>query len=63
MCVCDNRVSLQVSNIISVCVGVTDLSAVEREIKSLGPVHLLVNNAGISILQSALDVTPEAYDE
>ena len=55
--------SLQVSNIISVCVGVTDLSAVEREIKSLGPVHLLVNNAGISILQSALDVTPEAYDE
>ena len=45
-----------------VCVDVCDLGAVEKIIQSLGPIHLLVNNAGVTKLQSVLDVTPEAYD-
>ena len=45
-----------------VCVDVCDLGAVEKIIQSLGPIHLLVNNAGVAKSQSVLDVTPEAYD-
>jgi len=52
----------QVSNLTPVCVDVCDLGAVEKAIQSLGPIHLLVNNAGVTKLQSVLDVTPEAYD-
>ena len=39
-----------------------DLDATKKAVESLGPIHLLVNNAGLAILQHFLDVTPEAYD-
>ena len=46
-----------------VCVDVSDLAAVETAVKAAGPIHLLVNNAGVSQLQSVLDTTPDAYDK
>ena len=42
---------------------VSDLSAVEAVVKGAGPVHLLVNNAGVTQLQSVLDTTPDVYDK
>lgn len=45
------------------CMDVTDLAAVETAVKAAGPIHLLVNNAGVTRLQSVLDTTPDAYDK
>jgi len=52
----------QVSGITTVCVDLGDLDATKKAVESLGPINLLVNNAGIVTLQHFLDVTPEAYD-
>lgn len=46
----------------TVCVDVADLPAVEAVVKGAGPIHLLVNNAGVSCLLSVLDTTPDDYD-
>ena len=46
----------------TVCVDVSDLAAAESAVKTAGPIHLLVNNAGVSQLQSVLDTTPDVYD-
>lgn len=45
------------------CVDVSDLTAVESALKTEGPIHLLVNNAGVSQLQSVLDTTSDVYDK
>ena len=52
----------QVSGITTVCVDLGDLDATKKAVESLGPINLLVNNAGVGKLQHFLDVTPEAYD-
>lgn len=39
-----------------------DWAATRKAIESFGPIDLLVNNAGINVLQSFLDVTEGAYD-
>ena len=44
------------------CADVSDLPAMEALLKTAGPIHLLVNNAGISRLQSVLETTTDAYD-
>ena len=44
------------------CVDVSDLEAVRAAVETMGPVHLLVNNAGVGMLQPFLDVTPETFD-
>lgn len=48
------------------CVGLpvdlADAAATRQAAEQAGPIDLLVNNAGISILQSFLDTTPEAFD-
>ena len=48
---------------ITECIDVADLDAVKKAVESLAPIHLLVNNAGITRLQHFLDVTPEAYNQ
>ena len=48
---------------ITECIDVADLDAVKKAVESLVPIHLLVNNAGVTRLQHFLDVTPEAYDQ
>ena len=47
----------------TVCIDVSDLDAVKKAVESVTPIHLLVNNAGVTQLQHFLDVTPEAYDK
>ena len=54
--------SNQVNTITTVCVDLADLDATKKAVESLGPIHLLVNNAGVAVLQPFLDVTPETYD-
>ena len=49
--------------ITTICVDVSDLEAMEAALKTAGPIHLLVNNAGISQLQSVLDTTSDVYDK
>lgn len=53
----------QVPGVITVCVDVSDIEATKKEVEKLGPIHLLVNNAGVTEIQSFLDVTPEAYNK
>ena len=49
--------------LIPVCVDVLDIAKTRDKLKDVGPVNLLVNNAGVSTLQSFLEVTPEDYDK
>ena len=44
------------------CVDVSDVEAVKAAVKRAGTIHFVVNNAGISQLQSVLDTTPDVYD-
>ena len=52
----------QVNTITTICVDLADLDATKKAVETLGPIHLLVNNAGVAVLQHFLDVTPENYD-
>ncbi|XP_078474719.1 L-xylulose reductase isoform X2 [Lampetra planeri] len=45
----------------AVCVELADWGAVEAALGPVGPVDLLVNNAGVALLQPFLDVTAEAF--
>lgn len=45
-----------------VCVDLADWEATERALGSVGPVDLLVNNAGVAILHPFLEITKEAID-
>ncbi|KAG8446423.1 hypothetical protein GDO86_014033 [Hymenochirus boettgeri] len=46
----------------TICVDLADWSATDTALSSIGPVDLLVNNAGVAILQPLLAVTEEAFD-
>ncbi|XP_074116571.1 L-xylulose reductase isoform X1 [Sminthopsis crassicaudata] len=46
----------------TVCVDLGDWEATERALSNIGPVDLLVNNAGVALLQPFLKVTKEACD-
>ena len=45
------------------CVDIGNFEETQKVVASLGDIHLLVNNAGISILEPFLEVTPEAFDK
>ncbi|KAM3921950.1 L-xylulose reductase-like [Leptodactylus fuscus] len=46
----------------TVCVDLGDWSATEAALSNIGAVDLLVNNAGVALLQPFLEVTREAFD-
>ncbi|XP_063817303.1 L-xylulose reductase-like [Pseudophryne corroboree] len=46
----------------TVCVDLGDWSATEAALNSVGPIDLLVNNAGVALLQPFLKITQEAFD-
>ncbi|XP_036614019.1 L-xylulose reductase [Trichosurus vulpecula] len=46
----------------TLCVDLGDWEATERALSTIGPVDLLVNNAGVALLQPFLEVTKEACD-
>lgn len=45
------------------CVDVSDIEATKKAVEKFQPIHLLVNNAGVTELQPFLEVTPEAYEQ
>lgn len=47
----------------TICVDLDDLAATQHALAAAGDVDLLVNNAGVSILEPFLDVTVAAFDE
>lgn len=53
----------QSASITPVCVDLADWEATEASLKSIGPVDLLVNNAGCAKLQPFLEVTPDQFDQ
>lgn len=44
------------------CVDLADWEATEQALSNVGPVDLLVNNAGVALLQPFLEITKEACD-
>jgi NAD(P)-dependent dehydrogenase (short-subunit alcohol dehydrogenase family) len=50
-------------NCTTLCADLTDADAAKNAAQEAGPIDLLVNNAGISIPQSFLETTPEAFDQ
>ncbi|XP_044155099.1 L-xylulose reductase-like [Bufo gargarizans] len=54
--------ALECPGVETVCVDLGDWSATEAALSNIGAVDLLVNNAGVALLQPFLDVTQEAFD-
>lgn len=50
------------SQLTPVCVDVGDWDAYDK-VKALGPVHGLVNNAGVAYIESFFDMTQEGWDK
>lgn len=46
-----------------VCVDLADWGATENALKDVGPIDLLVNNAGCAKLQSFLEITEDEFDK
>ncbi|KAI4878477.1 hypothetical protein NFI96_018336 [Prochilodus magdalenae] len=45
-----------------VCVDLGDWDATEKALKDVGPIDLLVNNAGVAYLQPFLEITQDQFD-
>lgn len=55
-------IPLQAPGVTTVCVDVSELDIVKKELERLKPIHLLVNNAAIGHMKKFLEVSPEEYD-
>ena len=67
MCLCLNGGNFyyllqKISSVVTICVDLSDVEATQQQLESVGPVHLLVNNAAVSDMQPFIDVTPDTYD-
>lgn len=47
----------------TVCVDLCDIEAALQKIECLGDIHLLVNNAGITILSAFEEAKPNDFDK
>jgi L-xylulose reductase len=47
----------------TVCVDLSDWDATKKAVEDIGPIDLLVNNAGVLQLHSFLEVEPQKFDE
>ena len=54
--------TVQVPGLVGVCVDVSEVEVVAKEVERLKPIHLLVNNAAVGHLKKFLEVTTEEYD-
>ena len=52
----------EIPGVQTVCVDLSDTTASVDAVKSLGPIHLLVNNAGVGKLEPFLEATTDAFD-
>ena len=61
----DNLKSLaqEVTGIQTIAVDLSDWEATRKAVDSIGHVDLLVNNAGIAILESFMTITPDSFDK
>ena len=57
-----DSLSSELPGITALCVDLRKLDETLEVAQSLGPIHLLVNNAGVTELQSFLDVTQDAFE-
>lgn len=48
--------------LIPVCVDVSEVEVVRKEVEKLKPIHMLVNNAALGHLKSFLEISTEEYD-
>lgn len=53
---------LQVPGIVTVCVDLSELDAVKKEVERCKPIHLLVNNGAVGHICKFLEITTEEYD-
>lgn len=53
----------QCPSIHPICVDLSDWNATQQTVNAIGSIDLLVNCAGIAVLQSFLDVEPDAFDK
>ena len=53
---------VQVPGLVGVCVDVSEVDVVCKEVERLKPIHLLVNNAAGGHLRKFLEVSTEEYD-
>ena len=49
-------------SISTICTDITNTVAVSAIIEEFGDIHLLVNNAGVSVLEPFLEVKEEHFD-
>ena len=63
-CCCCCHVVLQCPGgaVRAVCVDLVDWQKTQSAVQSLGHIDLLVNNAGVGIIEPFLDVTPDSFD-
>ena len=54
---------IQIPDVTTVCLDLSDWNATKQALKELGPIDLLVNNAGFSIIGPFHDVTEEEFDK
>lgn len=53
----------ELEGIQTVCVDLSDWEATRRLVDSIGHVDMLINNAGLAICESFLEMTPESFDK
>ena len=53
----------EVPGIHSVVVDLQDWDAAKKAVQEIGHIDLLVNNAGIAILESFLDIKDDSFDK
>ncbi|XP_072030085.1 L-xylulose reductase-like [Amphiura filiformis] len=53
----------EVPDVETICVDIGDWDATKAALENVGPVHLLVNNAGIAKLQSFFEITKDVFEE
>lgn len=54
---------LEVPGIRTVITDLEDWEATEKAVKDLGHIDLLVNNAGVAILEPFLDIKSQSFDK
>lgn len=57
------NVFIEVPTISTICIDITNTAAVSAVIEEFGDIHLLVNNAGVSVLEPFLEVKEEHFDK
>lgn len=58
-----DKLVAEVPEITPICVDLSDWTATRKAVEAIGPIDVLVNNAGITIVEPFLDIKPESIDK